>query len=103
MQDHKLSAFNKAGFFAKRKKPLDKFFADINSFEDVKFSTSIANLGKKTDKDAAKSSDERIPEGRKPQKGKVVTKAPTVTKVNAKKSTVHKATHAKRASNVKRI
>jgi hypothetical protein len=103
MQDHKLSAFNKAGFFAKRKKPLDKFFADIKSFEDVKFTTSIANIGKKTEKNAAKSSDEKSPEGKRPQKGKVVTKAPTVTRINAKHSTVQTATRSKKAGKVKRI
>jgi hypothetical protein len=103
MQDHKLSAFNKAGFFARRKKPLDKFFEDIKSFEDVKFDTSIANIGKKTDKDAAKTSDEQSPKGERPKKGHVVTKAPSVTRVTASQHTAHKVPRSKKARSVKRI
>lgn len=54
MQDHKVSAYSKVGFLARRKKKIDKFFADVASFEDVKFKTELSKIGRTVEKEAAK-------------------------------------------------
>ena len=52
MQDHKVSAFSKAGFMARRKKKPEKFFDDIKTFEDVKFANELSTLEKRMERAA---------------------------------------------------
>lgn len=55
MLSHKISAFSKAGFFARVKKNPDKFFAGIRGFEDIKLETEIHQLDKRVDKELEKA------------------------------------------------
>lgn len=57
MQDHKVSAFSKAGYIARRKKKPENFFDDIKTFDDVKFTNELHTLEKKMETEAKKAKD----------------------------------------------
>lgn len=93
MQDHKVSAFSKAGFFAKRKKKPEAFFRDIQGFEDIKIEQELRQLDKKidkqlkeTDKSKKENPDKRIT-NKVSGKGKITPVKSTLTGV--KKTSVH--------------
>ena len=84
LQDHKVSGFSKAGFFARRRKKSDAFFRDITGFKDAKFEQEMRQLDKKIDKQLKESPDSKK---EKPKKinthssGKVRAKTSTIKDV----------------------
>lgn len=109
MQDHKVSAFSKAGFLARRKKNPDSFFDDIQTFEDVKFTNELHTLEKKMEKEA-KDADkkENVTKNNKGDKQKKIQKGVTVARKvsHVKHAPVHSGTKTSsrtRAKSVTRV
>lgn len=105
MQDHKVSAFSKAGFMARRKKPADKFFSDVKSFEDVKFTSELNKIAKTVEKEAAIAKDKEDVHKKRRIRivGRGSTSKPGVTPVKMVKKTTAKTNAASRVKHVKRV
>lgn len=107
MQDHKVSAFSKAGFMARRKKKPANFFDDIKTFEDVKFTNELSALERKVEKEAKESKDKEDVSGyaksvsrkEKARKGVVVAKNVSEVKhttvKKGRKTTLPRVKHVK--------
>ena len=111
MQDHKVSAFSKVGFMARRKKNADNFFADIKTFEDVKFTNELHTLERKMEteakkdrkkEDVSKMSDGSASRKDKARKGVTVAKRIKATSA-APKVAGKKSTSTKKAKQVKTV
>lgn len=105
MVDHRVSAFSKAGYIARRKKRPENFFEDIKTFEDVKFTNELHNLEKKAEKQAkaeAKNPEnkEKKDQTQKQKARKGLTVAKKIKAVKA--TTTHKPAKSSSMKNVKR-
>lgn len=102
MVDRKVSAFSKVGMLARRKKKPEVFFSDIQTFDDIKFSSSLNKLGTQLEKIAAKEKDKDIPGKRIRHPGKVVPKAKVVRAATYKASYTKTAKRSKTVKTVKK-
>lgn len=107
MIDHKVSAFSKAGYIARRKKKPENFFDDIKTFEDVKFTNELHALEKKVEKEAkaakkeAPKSTSKNPSTQKAKAKKGITVAKKITAVKA--TTTRKPTKHSSMKSVKSV
>lgn len=94
MQDHKISAFSKAGFLATKKRKPDAFFKEVKGFEDVKLDTEIDQLDKRVDKEFDKA---------KKSKDNHTSQKSTNKSSNGKKKAVYSTLPSSEKSGVRKV